>query len=371
MLMQKRELKLQLNAPAFLGDAEQKGVWRTPPIKALLREWWRVAAAPAAGYRHEALREQEGVLFGNAWLEPLSDKKSRFCQSKVRLALAHWQEGKLTQHTPIGKVPHPEAERAGRMVEPLNYLGYGPIDKGQFKNGAALQAGEHNSLKLAWPESETIIPPVLQLIDWFGTFGGRSRNGWGSLGLGLEALSAKHLTLKNVLRPLNDCLQPDWPHAIGQDDKGALIWESKEAFPDWQAAMKFLAKTKIEFRTQDSIKFENGQPHPNERKRNNDWQLHRQPEKRHLLAYPITHHEVSKQRDRSDDRPDWGEGRLANQLRFKLFRDSQQKLRARIYHTPHACPLPAGAINQLAVWQGIHRWLDDPKNNLHRLGAAQ
>jgi CRISPR-associated protein Cmr1 len=26
--------------PAFLGDADQKGRWRTPPFKALIRQWW-------------------------------------------------------------------------------------------------------------------------------------------------------------------------------------------------------------------------------------------------------------------------------------------------------------------------------------------
>ncbi len=37
--MQQRCLSIQMLAPAFLGDADQKGTWRTPPFKALLREW--------------------------------------------------------------------------------------------------------------------------------------------------------------------------------------------------------------------------------------------------------------------------------------------------------------------------------------------
>src|SRR5262249_59346834 len=31
--------------PAFLGNADQSGQWRTPPFKALLRQWWRLAYA--------------------------------------------------------------------------------------------------------------------------------------------------------------------------------------------------------------------------------------------------------------------------------------------------------------------------------------
>jgi CRISPR-associated protein Cmr1 len=350
--MQTSELSVRLNTPAFLGDADQKGVWRTPPLKALMREWWRIAAAPAVGYCHQTLREQEGVLFGNAWLEPLADKKSRFCQSEVRLALKDWRNGTLTQHVPAPRIDHPEAERAGRKVEPLNYLGYGPIDRGQLKNGAALQADGSNTLKLAWPDTEKNIPHVLQLIHWFGTIGGRSRNGWGSLEFAEQKALAKHdETLQTVLRPLADCLQLDWPHAIGQDKQGALIWESSKSFTDWKEAMQFLARTKIGFRTQKPLEFGKA-PTP-----------HKNPLARHLLAYPVTNHKVTAS--------GWGgDGRLANQLRFKLFRDSQQQLRARIYHTPHACPLPGVMLDQQAVWQKIHHWLDQ-YTDLQRLGDAQ
>jgi len=345
-MIQQKRFQLRLCSPAFLGDAHQSGVWRTPPIKALLREWWRVAAAPESGYDHPSLRETEGLLFGNAWLEPDADKNSRFCKSTVRMALGHWDEGKMRKHEPLGKVDHPEAEKAGRKVEPLNYLGYGPIDRGQFKNGAALQAGETNTLDLAWPaEDADAIAHTLQLIEWFGTLGGRSRNGWGSLSLGLEPLAADHAHLTAVLRPLKECLKLDWPHAIGSDNKGPLVWESANTFDNWQPAMKFFASTKIGFRT--SLKFDGGEPH-------------RQPQKRHVLAYPVTHHKVSG----------WSnEARLANQIRFKLFATGDNKRKARIYHTPHKSPLAIGNINELDVWQSIHRWLDDPQNKLTRLGA--
>ena len=124
MKMKTQAFTIILNTPAFLGNAEQKGGWRTPPIKALLREWWRIAAARDAIYRHAVLREQEGVLFGNAWLEPPADKKSRFCQSKVRLALAHWNEGKPGwEHNDL-TVNHPEVKFA---VGSQLYLGYGPF----------------------------------------------------------------------------------------------------------------------------------------------------------------------------------------------------------------------------------------------------
>jgi CRISPR-associated protein Cmr1 len=353
-MIQQTRLKLQTLSPAFLGDAQQSAVWRTPPIKALLREWWRVAAAPTHGHDHQRLRLTEGKLFGNAWLD------NDFCKSQVRMALEHWHAGKLAWDATDPKVTHQEVKDKNtgqlRQVGSQLYLGYGPLtfqQGGTHRANATLQSGDTNTLDLAWPgEHDALLRHTLQLIDWFGTFGGRSRNGWGSLALGREALTAQSPHLQSVLRPLAECLHLDWPHALGKDSQGPLIWESSEIFSGWQNAMRFLAQTKIGFRTH--LKLVGGQPH-------------QQPQERHLLAYPVTHHKVSAR--------SWGgDGRLANQLRFKLFHDSAGHLRARLYHTPHKSPLPTSMseAQEGAVWQKIHTWLDqkNQKSNLQRLGAT-
>lgn len=348
--MQTKTLALLLNSPAFLGDASQSGVWRTPPIKALLREWWRIASAPAFGYDHKTMREAEGLLFGNAWLD------DRFCKSRVRIALEHWHAGKPGWENGDPKVTHPEVkDRNTNQTRPVGsqlYLGYGPLifqqGSTKLKNNAALQAGETNALDIAYPKAQQdAINQTLHLIDWFGTFGGRSRNAWGSLTLGLDVLTPDHPQLKTIVRDLKQCLSLDWPHAIGRDAQGALIWQSKEIFADWKTAMTFLARTKIGFRTH--LGFTTGKGSP-------------RVEARHIVAYPVTNHDVRA----------WGgQARLANQLRFKLFRDAAGQLRARIYHTPHRCPLPVQGIDELAVWRKIHTWLDDQQGSLQRLGAEK
>jgi CRISPR-associated protein Cmr1 len=72
--------------PAFLGNAEQSGQWRTPPFKALLRQWWRVAYA--ADHRFsvdvDRMREDEGRLFGAAADAADSNR------SRVRIRLDRW-----------------------------------------------------------------------------------------------------------------------------------------------------------------------------------------------------------------------------------------------------------------------------------------
>ena len=60
----KREYTLELVTPAFLGGSDQSAEWRTPGIKALIRQWWRVAYVAEYGVNVNAMREAEGILFG-------------------------------------------------------------------------------------------------------------------------------------------------------------------------------------------------------------------------------------------------------------------------------------------------------------------
>ncbi|AVZ79417.1 hypothetical protein C3497_08190 [Zoogloeaceae bacteirum Par-f-2] len=344
---------LQLASPAFLGDAAQKGVWRTPPLKALIREWWRIAVARELGYDHRRIKEREKALFGTA----ADDSRDGNQKSQIRLALAHWNEG-CCKEWPAGesRVTHPEVkDRNTGRLRPVGselYLGYGPLllEKGnpntQLKNNAALQAGEDNQLRLALPPGAEAqaLQRAITLAHWFGTIGGRSRNGWGSLlwqaadgTPAPEALSRTTLEQTGCTRALRDCLALDWPHAIGSDTKGVLVWRSSQTFKDWRSAMKFLAQTKIDFRTH--LDFTTGKNSP-------------RVEPRHVLAYPVTNHSVGQ----------WGNNaRLANTLRFKLHREGDG-LRALIYHTPCKPTLPHGNLGLPGIfdtWQKVHRFLDD------------
>lgn len=343
--MIKRTYQLRLASPAFLGDVNQKGVWRTPPLKALIREWWRVAAAPTlADYSVAELKEREKALFGTA----ADDNAGANQQSRVRLALKHWNEGTCTSWPgDETRVIHPEVKDrntgTGRRVGAELYLGYGPLISSpntQLKSGAALQAGEENELRLAYPCTEQqALERAITLAHWFGTIGGRSRNGWGSLlfhddAMAIPTLGRTTLEGYGCVRRLRDCLELDWPHAIGSDGKGALVWQSTNDFPDWRRAMGFLAETKIAFRT--ALKFSTGEQSP-------------RIEERHALAYPVTRHSVRA----------WGNNvRIANTLRFKLYQVAGDKLRALIYHTPCKPTVDCGNVDLLATWQKVHQYLD-------------
>lgn len=355
--MKTLRLNVEFHTPAFLGNAEQSAQWRTPPFKAQLRQWWRVAYAAGRSFRPDvaAMREAEGQLFGHAWLESDRDvrgEKVAARKSLVRIRLGHWSAGTLKSWDGLeqAKIDHPEAEKSNYKVGPHAYLAYGPLDGRRGTNfsekvHAAIQAGEATTFSLAYPEEHTgLIGRALYLMDRFGTVGGRSRNGWGSYSL--QPAGAHELSGDLPLRDWRDCLQMDWPHAIGRDERGALIWQTRPC-ADWKALMKELAILKIGLRTQ--FAFPGAQP---------DGRIH----DRHWLSYPVTHHSVR----------DWGNNaRLPNSLRFKVCPAPDGQVVGVIFHLP--CLPPAVFRPDLVaierVWQQVHAFLDAPACNLSRIEA--
>ncbi|MCX7628198.1 MAG: hypothetical protein N2Z69_07310 [Methylophilaceae bacterium] len=327
---------LIFHTPAFLGDAQQNGRWRTPPFKAQLRQWWRVVYAAKHNYSVSVsdMRREEGLLFGNAWLE------GDFRKSLVRLRLDRWDEGSLRKNQWLAdsSVTHPEV--TNRQVGSALYLGYGPLayqKSTTLKANAAIQAGETATLSLAVPEKHAdLITQALMLMHHYGTVGGRSRNGWGSYTLKplKETPTFKGLT---PLRDWRACLDLDWPHAIGKDENGALIWQTSP-HDDWRDLMKTLAILKIGLRTQ--FVFTHGR-------------VVGTPEERHWLSYPVTNHEVR----------DWNQLRLPNSLRFKVRKTADGKLVGVVFHMPHLPPAAFGPKRQVieAVWQQVHQLLDHLK----------
>lgn len=341
-----RQFTLRFSAPAFLGNARQSAQWRTPPIKALLRQCWRMAWAAEHGFKDDwqAMREEEGRLFGHAWLKTDRDtdgKEVAGRKSRVRLRLGHWHDGTLKNWQAGAKVAHPEVKVP---VDSGLYLGFGPVvlERGQrdpsLKSGAAIQAGEHARFALAFPaDAAPLIDAALRLMHTWGTLGGRSRNGWGSFTLTGEDEASRALLAAPALATTDwqTALRLDWPHAVGHDTRGALVWQTAP-HADWRVLMKTLAEIKIALRTQ--FRFTTGKGAS-------------QPEERHWLSYPVTNHSVQG----------WGNLRLPNTLRFKLrpHGDGGQLVGA-IFHMP--CQ-PPGAFRPdfrtlASVWQQVHRHLD-------------
>jgi CRISPR-associated protein Cmr1 len=335
------QFNIRFLAPAFLGDAEQKGSWRTPPFKALLRQYWRMAWARDHGYPRDVapMLHTEGLLFGSA-----SDGEAGSSRSLLRLRLASWSAGKLTTWSPLGAV--------GTGGKPGGdagtYLGYGPVAQkdGGLTKGRAIDAGEASTLGLGFdprPQGHPTLQAehqrvrdAIALANLFGTVGGRSRNGWGSFML--EADPA----LPDVavpMRPWREALGLEWAHAIGTDDKGALVWQTPVC-KDWKEAMRQLAAVRYRVRHQFPMAMDRGL---------------RAPDERHWLAYPATKSSVA----------DWdrkSSGRLPNSLRFKLRPAPGEpgKVVGVVFHVP--CRPPREFSPDIPalerIWTKAHQFLD-------------
>lgn len=327
--------------PAFLGGAHQQGQWRTPPFKALLRQWWRVVYAASQKFHVDVqqMRVEEGRLFGNAWLEKRVDGRteSAACRSQIRLRLSSWRDGSRTnwQGLEPQAVRHPEVERP---IGAHLYLGYGPLIYDRDRRGTGLkappciEAGEEAQISLAYPaDLNPILAETLRLMSLYGSVGGRSRNGWGSFELNFQG---QHGAADNPpMRHWQQALDRDWPHCIGRDEGGPLIWRTRDGTPDWEQVMRTLAELKIQLRTQ--------------------FPFRQDPvSERHWLSYPVTNHPVNA----------WANLRLPNSLRFRVRRSpgDPQKLIGVIFHMP-CLPPPSFHPDKAVVtdvWRKVHQFLD-------------
>jgi len=378
MAMVRRDYRVTFLTPAFLGDASQQGRWRTPPFKALLRQWWRVVKANELlrdqcdpRRLHTEVREAEGRLFGHAWLKHRNAQgreETWAMRSQVRLRLSPWETGSLSsQQWPGGRIADVQTTLSSRRgVRSDVYLGFGPVSppkknvrRATLSHPPAIASNESARLTVAYPAGDEgeAVEKALMLIHWLGNVGGRANNGWGAIHLRpegktgeLPALDSKALV--PVARPLSDCLNLEWPHAVGRDGAGLLVWRSRKAQLSWQRVTEDLAELKVALRRK-AKGFTGPQGIGGV----------------HLLGYPAGD-KWKLHRFGNDAR--WG-----CQLRFTVSKE-QGGLRALVYHLPHKMPkvltskLEAGQTrwlekSQERVWQEVHALLD---SRFTRLGGA-
>ncbi len=370
MAVQTMKYEVKFLTPAFLGNAEQSGQWRTPPFKALLRQWWRVAVANEVGYDHKRLREREAKLFGHVWPEEDVDGKGQKQKvaaraSKVRLRLDRWSPGELT----TGMWPSNDFHKV--QVRSDLYLGFGPVlasSKNERRSAPHLahdaigpsQKATLDILARGCGDEERRLIDAMRLVHLFGTLGSRSRNGWGSLHAKLEKADEREPTdqlLARVTRSLEQSLGIDWASALGTDSKGLLAWVTKKPLDSWMDAVNEFARILVEVRRKAK------DYKPSERSNGLNGI--------HLLGYP------AGGKWRLDS---WGvDQRLASQLRFKLV-SLDERLVGMVFHMP--CSVPESLVaklstqdrtwlcnNQIPVWRKIHGKLDTMAG-LHRLDGS-
>jgi CRISPR-associated protein Cmr1 len=346
--METLDCTVRFTTPAFLGGADQGAQWRTPPFKALLRQWWRVAECCGKEPDLAKLHQREGELFGRA-----ADQGTT--ASRVRLRLGDWRTASLksAQWQGLGAVDHPEV----KQKPPADlYLGYGPVQTSGRRD--AIRPGDPRLLRVGMPQGEAaVFQAALRLCHAFGALGSRCRNGWGSLHFERGGLSPAELAavldpssragrdwLRTYARDWQAALCADWCHALGKDEQGLLLWRTKGVEERWEDVLRHLAEVKIAFRTQ--FHFKGGGPHA-------------ALCDRQILAYPITKHSLTA----------WGhDARNANQMFFKVL-PVGRGYAGLVVHLPQGLPgkLKSGLTpadreglteKEKEVWPKVHQVLD-------------
>ena len=242
--MKQLRYTLSFTTPAFMGNAEQNAQWRTPPIKALLRQWWRVAYAAEKGFalRVDEMRQEVGRLFGSA-----ADGAGNKSLLRLRLNMPEGQSGEAwSRGTQTGVAPLDTGLGTGYAWFGLVNRGSGQADR----NAIAIKPTEsRRELAIAVPDEHAArIETTLQLIHHCGQLGSRSRGGWGSFALeNTQPLQPKQL--ESFAQPLEHCLRHDWPMSLCQDSKGLCLWQSKSSYPSWDKAMRVIASERKIART--------------------------------------------------------------------------------------------------------------------------
>lgn len=296
------DYKVKFLTPAFLGNAEQNGQWRTPPFKALLRQWWRVVYAANKNFQFDLaqMRHDEGVLFGHAWLD--DDKSERDEKVAARKSLIRIRLDDVDAKGLVWKLG------SQRGVEPLptgldtSYAWFGLIKRGggvPDRMGIKPNTNEGvRRLRIALPEVHLAeLKETIALINAFGLLGSRSRGGWGALQLD-EVPFIKKTFAQKYAQPLKECLTGDWAMSLAVDAKGLMIWRSRKSYESWDGAMRFIAMQRKNVR--------------------------------------------SGLKTGKDLRPALGfatpQGRMPSPLRWKLIVDSEGKLQIQVFALPHAIP---------------------------------
>ena len=324
---------IRFQTPAFLGNAQQKAQWRTPPFKALLRQWWRVAYAAQKNFNVDvsALRREEALLFGHAWLEndftidaDGTSRKTAARQSAIRMRLFPTEPNRPAWSPGTQQGVQPMSVDLG-----TSYAWYGLVKRPDLPDRIGIKAGSAEGiqiLSLAAPEAAMPqLEKAVSLIAAFGTLGSRSRGGWGSLHID-EAPSLSLAELHSYSRSMDMCLCTDWAMSLAFDAKGLCIWHSKQTFASWDKAMPFVAMAR---------KYARGVLDRNLR-----------------VALGFA-----------------GAGRMPSPLRWKVIPEGNA-LRVRVFAMPHAIPQGAGeslSFAQLqAAWHTVCAELDGAQN-LQRL----
>lgn len=166
--METREFEVEVVTPLFLGGSDPaKAELRFPPIKGLIRFWWR---ALYGSDDLKEMKEREERIFG-----------STNCKSTLSILLR-----KAENIIPVKKNLNKGTEFKVKNFKLgiIDYLAFGLRENRQGYNKEHIEPGNHFSINLqVKKENADQVFNSLDHLIHFGGLGAKSRNGFGSLAL--------------------------------------------------------------------------------------------------------------------------------------------------------------------------------------------
>ena len=192
--IERKTYELEVVTPMFLGGADPKDVeLRIPPIKGMLRFWWRALHPDLANNNYDNLRKGESGLFGDAG--------GTYGKSSVKIQFSDIYN---LPHSKFRPLPHSDVKKS------VQFEGFNPASDSKFK---IIVTGPENIHKLF--EFSTIV----------GGLGKRNRRGFGSLLIKKEKQNGNSSiidTLYNLINEINpnsykkcneNCLEISQPYS--------------------------------------------------------------------------------------------------------------------------------------------------------------
>ena len=230
--MKEKIYECEVLSPMFIGGAKPLDAELRPPtIKGALRFWWR---AMHGNLDIKELKEKENEVFGSGG----GDNPTK---SKVWISVENIsgqpqikdfpESSKITVKTPKGE----------KKVRILDYLAFGLT---KFENGRTIiekkyfGQGTLFNIRLGYDEKldeklQKEIELAFHFLSYFGGLGAKSRNGFGRF----QILNAdyKYDEIINLVKKFN-FEKPSWTAF----STGAKIFQSKQDFNSWSAAVSFI-----------------------------------------------------------------------------------------------------------------------------------
>ena len=185
-----------INTPMFVAGADPKEAELTPTsFKGVLRFWWRALnwshirlESPNKEHALKELHEQEAKLFGVASSDARTKQKLHngqgACFVNAISKLKSIQDDKLLSLLLVDKKKNHKGETVYDISSGLGYLlGQGLFDRKKGMTRSSLMHGQTFTVDLTVGDDVQGVEDVLRLIGLLGSFGSRSRHGFGSVTL--------------------------------------------------------------------------------------------------------------------------------------------------------------------------------------------